>query len=190
MHKTKQWCTASLSVLFTIGVWYDKHDMSQHKATKHNLSSPCHLTTLLSSSSSRNKDVTRSSRWLNTGSLSQKIHSLFLPQVSQFGKPNVSRGNKNKHGCGADRKKAVSWAGNLFPPHFPWHWMPGGIISSRARELKTECPGLKSKMWKSWFYYWSAVIWRPPDTFRNCWQTWDMGIDVLPLISRHLQLNK
>lgn len=84
MHKTKQWCTVSLSMLFTIAVWYDTLDMSQHKVAKHNLSSLCHLTTLLSGSYFRNKVVTRSSRCLNTGSLSQKIHSMFLPQVSQW----------------------------------------------------------------------------------------------------------
>lgn len=82
-HRTKQRCTASLSTLFTIAVWYDTHDMRQHKVTKHNLSSPCHLTTLLSGSYSRNKDVTSSSRCLDTGNLSQKIHSMFLPQVNE-----------------------------------------------------------------------------------------------------------
>lgn len=84
--------------------------MSQHKVTKQNLSSPCHLTTLLSSSCSRNKDLTRSSGCLNTGKsfTEDTQHVLASRKSLASGKPNVSRANKNKHGNGADRKKVVS----------------------------------------------------------------------------------
>lgn len=60
-HKTKQWCTACLSMLFAPAGHCDVQCTSHHKVTKHNLASPCHLVALLNEFYSRNEEL---SRWI------------------------------------------------------------------------------------------------------------------------------
>lgn len=49
------------------------------------------------------------------------------------GKPSVSRANKNSHANFVDRKCCFLSRGSP-SPHLPPHCMPGGILSSGARE--------------------------------------------------------